>query len=140
MKKYWKFLIENRFQKFDRKIFEDFWKFSKKSRFSKIFEKSENFQLKSSYENFRIFRFFENLDFFEIFEKFSKKIRSRFQNLFSIKNFQYFSMNFFLNSCRMIWKSQKWRLEVARTQRGCVSERNVGEEAGVCISTNYQII
>ena len=45
----------------------------------------------------------------------------------------FFCLIFFLNRFRTSWKSQKWRLEVPRMQRGRVSERNVEVRAPTCL-------
>ena len=95
------------FENFEQiKIFENFWKISKNPKI---------FQFKSNYRNFRIFRFSKIFGKAWFFKKNSKIFRSRFQNRFSIKNFQYFFMIFFLNRYRIFWRIQKWRLEVPRT-------------------------
>ena len=134
MKK-WKILIENRFQNFDRKFLWKFSKILKKSRFSKNLEKSENFSIQIKLWKCSDFSIFRKSWFFRNFRNFSKNSRSRFQNRFSIKNFQPFSMIFFLNRFYFFRSIQKWRLEVHRTQRGRVSERNVAEKLGNFIST-----
>ena len=118
MQKDWKFLIENRFS---RKKIENFGKYWK---ISKISKNRRKFQLKSNFFDFSIFRFFEIFGIFQNFRKFSKIFRNffgkYFQNRFSIKSFQCFSMNFFLNRFRISWGIQKWRLEMRRVQRGRV--------------------
>ena len=96
MEKDWKFLIENRFQNRDRKFFENFQNFRKKSRFSDFFIFFENFlknfNLNPTFFDFRFFENFrkkmkksKNLDFFENFENFSISIlKSIFDQKFSI--------------------------------------------------------
>ena len=135
MEKDWNFLIENRFQNRDRKFFDFFQKFRKNQDFSifhffpKIFWKiSIEIQLFSIFDFSKIFEKNEKIEKIEkilIFSKFSKIFRSRFRNRFSIKNFQSFSMIFFLNRYRINWRSLTWRLEVLRTQCGRVKNRNV---------------
>ena len=95
MKIYWKFLIENRFQKcWFRKFskimifrFFRFFDFSKKSM------KIQLFSIFRFSRKIRIFRFFEH---FSWKSWFSENFRNQhFWNRFSIKNFQYIFMIFF---------------------------------------------
>ena len=115
MKIYWKFLIENRFQKCW------FRKFSKNHDFSifsifRFFEKINgnptffDFSIFSKNSDFPIFRkFFMKI---LIFRKFSKStfLKSIFDQKISI----YFH-DFFLNRFKIFWRIRKWRLEVRRT-------------------------
>ena len=121
-------MIENRFQNRDRKIFENFRKFRKNQDFSIFFiffrKFSENFQLKSNFFRFSIFRFSEN---------FRKFFRSKFQNRFSTKNFQYFSLNFFLNRYKIFPCCRIWSLEVARRPQRRVRWHRVRILSKVCI-------
>ena len=96
----------------------------------KIFENRnlENFWNRHFRRKFRFLIFEKISTKISIFQKMSKnseKCPIFFWNRVFDQKFSIFFDDLFLNRSRIVWIIQIWRLEVPKTQRGRVSERNV---------------